>query len=330
MDVLHDPMRLADWLAMSETEQEDNLILLWETFKRTPRDVESQGKSNFVGMLDAYRGIDPDITSHRQFGKSLFNLLEKRLAELPDNDEKSILEILYDIGKWQHSCPEKAREIVTAFLESHDKLSENVVFNAKRAKDGTYLHSKLRDTFVEKIERAFADVPYPEDGRIVDDRFHCYECEDMHNAFVDKQWQSLTDAVYLRHHKEMSILTPAAFRYFLPAYMRAAVVDPVQADLAADYIVYSLTPPSERQDEIHKANEMKSYRKLLYTDEQRVEKNKRATQRLVDFNFNREQIEVICDYIWLDLRLYEFDYEFASTGTLLALEYWQEQLESTL
>ena len=329
MDALQDSMTLAGWLAMSATEQEETLNLLWETVKDLPKEVENRAKSNFYGMLDAYRGIDPDKPSHRQFSNILFNFFAKRLDEFPD-DEKHTLDVLYDIGKWQHSYPEKAREIVMIFVESHDNLSQEVNYNAKRAMDGTYLSNKLCDTFVEKIQRAFSDVPYPEDGRIVDDKYHCYECEEMHNAFVGRQWQSLTDATYLRWHKETSLFTPASFRCFLPAFMRAAVVDPDEADLVSDYIVYALTPPSEAQDELNKANEMRFDRKLRYTDEQRAEQNRWKAQRLKDFKFNHEQLEVICDYLRLYVQLYEPYYDLALSDALPALGYWQNQLQSTL
>jgi hypothetical protein len=60
----------------------------------------------------------------------------------------------------------------------------------------------------ESIESAFAEVPYPGDDNIADHQ-NCLECEELRT--------------YL--HEALPLLTPEAFRFFLPGYMLAALTN---------------------------------------------------------------------------------------------------------
>lgn len=317
MDALHDSMALSDWLAMPENEQEAALNLLWETVKKTSLRESTPAKSNFYGVLNGYEQIDPHNPVHRQFAERVFNIFAKVLNHYAYENRVDF--DLHNVGQWQHLFPNKVRGLITTFLELHDDLPQNVIYNAQRALDGTYLTDEMRHVFVAKVERAFADVPYPADDWIVHDKNHCPECEELHYAYVGKQWQSLTDARYLRRYDGLSFFTPMTFRYFLPAFMRAAVTDLEGSDVIVSGIVFHLTPPSDADAD-----------EDWLTPEQRVAQKEWTAQRLIAFNFNREQIEVICDYIRLYVRLYEDVYDSALDGSLLALAYWQNQLQSTL
>lgn len=103
---------------------------------------------------------------------------------------------------------------------------------------------------VAQIESAFHDVPYPGDDHLVpktpvSDR----ERQEIAHDFGGRDWHDL-DVAYLRQRSEaLFLLTPEAFRYYLPAYMRAAILDPVEADLVPAAVVMALTP-SERDEGI--------------------------------------------------------------------------------
>lgn len=99
-----------------------------------------------------------------------------------------------------------------------------------------------KDDVIALIEQAFADTVYPDDGLI--DADHCPECAEIYAAFRGKQWESFTDVRLLReHYLALSSLYPASFRYYLPAFMRAALVDPETADVILDGLEYHLSEP---------------------------------------------------------------------------------------
>jgi len=97
---------------------------------------------------------------------------------------------------------------------------------------------------VTSIEEAFATSGYPGDDHIAhhqnynpSDGWNCAE------VFRGKAWQDVEPAALIKC--AIPFLTPEAFRYFLPAYMLGKLLHPTEADVAGDFIVYSLVPPKE-------------------------------------------------------------------------------------
>lgn len=77
---------------------------------------------------------------------------------------------------------------------------------------------------VERIERAFADVPYPGDDRIIATPEHvaaCEECGGLHEALAGRSWQELIDDEESFDHVShaMSFYSAAGWQYYLPAYL---------------------------------------------------------------------------------------------------------------
>lgn len=77
---------------------------------------------------------------------------------------------------------------------------------------------------VERIKRAFADVPYPGDERIIATPEHvavCDECRGLHEALAGHSWQELIDdeesCAHVGH--AMSFFSDAGWQYYLPAYL---------------------------------------------------------------------------------------------------------------
>ena len=82
---------------------------------------------------------------------------------------------------------------------------------------------------------AWAGVAVPARSEITS--HHCPECDDIADFFEGKSWQALTDIEALRAHFEALILfAPAAFHYYLPAFMRATLRDSIAATLMPEYI----------------------------------------------------------------------------------------------
>lgn len=97
---------------------------------------------------------------------------------------------------------------------------------------------------VAQIEQAFTNTSYPPEVKITNCKWNCPECTEITEAFHGKHWSSLTDVAALRYNSAaLSLFTPEAFRFYLPAYLRAALTDPRTADIILDGLEYHLTPP---------------------------------------------------------------------------------------
>jgi hypothetical protein len=76
----------------------------------------------------------------------------------------------------------------------------------------------------ESIESAFAEVPYPGDDNIADHQ-NCLECEELRTYLRGKTWKELSFPKLHDFHEALPLLTPEAFRFFLPGYMLAALTN---------------------------------------------------------------------------------------------------------
>ena len=88
-----------------------------------------------------------------------------------------------------------------------------------------------RHQLVKIIETTFANVPYPteiNDIGIIDFRpFH---------------WRDLPIDVIFRHRDSLTRLADEAFRFYLPAILRAVVLHPLEVDTLTSNIIYDLSP----------------------------------------------------------------------------------------
>jgi hypothetical protein len=76
----------------------------------------------------------------------------------------------------------------------------------------------------ESIAEAFKDVPYPGDDQIA--LHECAECRQIREDFRGQTPQGLTEAVLERCFDSLPLISPAAFHYFVPAYMFHALDHP--------------------------------------------------------------------------------------------------------
>ena len=71
-------------------------------------------------------------------------------------------------------------------------------------------------------------------------------------AFRGKDWRSIWRETVRDHATALPLFTPAAFRYFLPAYMIACLDGYDDLDVAPDSVLFNLTPPNQRSgDEVN-------------------------------------------------------------------------------
>ncbi|HEX6084064.1 MAG TPA: DUF6714 family protein [Thermoanaerobaculia bacterium] len=78
-------------------------------------------------------------------------------------------------------------------------------------------------------------VPPPQSSITAHD---CDECAEVRTFFADKPWTDFVDVAALRYHYDaLTLFTPRAFHYYLPAFIRATLAAPEEAALICSAIV---------------------------------------------------------------------------------------------
>jgi hypothetical protein len=100
----------------------------------------------------------------------------------------------------------------------------------------------MRDAeqIVAQVRAAFADVALPATDELMN--HHCCECLETSAAFAGKPWQDLALEDLLAG-RETALLTPEAWRYYLPAMITWCIRAPETVDVIQDNLVYQLAPP---------------------------------------------------------------------------------------
>jgi hypothetical protein len=74
-----------------------------------------------------------------------------------------------------------------------------------------------------QIEEAWNSLPYPGDDRIVPDVPWDEDLKEMRAGLIGRHWREVDREVIKAHCDSLPLLTPEARRYFLPAFLLAAV-----------------------------------------------------------------------------------------------------------
>ena len=92
---------------------------------------------------------------------------------------------------------------------------------------------------IRQIKDAWGKVPYPGDGDIF--TRDSYDDEEITNYFSGTTWRGHKPADLRAHSSAFAFFAPAAFHFWLPAFMIAAIEDPEEADVIIDHIPASLS-----------------------------------------------------------------------------------------
>jgi len=115
-----------------------------------------------------------------------------------------------------------------------------------------------------EVAAAFPSAPVPARDALLN--HHCCECIEVSEAFGCKPWPAIT-LDDLRAGAETALLTPAAWRYYLPAVITWCVRAPDAVDVIQDNLVYQLEPPEPTdQESLH---EWFRQRAVGFSEEQR-------------------------------------------------------------
>lgn len=103
--------------------------------------------------------------------------------------------------------------------------------------------------FVQKIEQAFAGAEHPGQDRLVAYPDY-WESPSVIESFADTAWDSVPLDTLINHRLSLPLFTPEAFRFYLPAFLRAAVLHPVAVDTLTENLFFMLTPPESAGPEM--------------------------------------------------------------------------------
>ena len=97
---------------------------------------------------------------------------------------------------------------------------------------------------LDELEVSFGHLPTPPSHRIVVDN-NDLECQQIRAKLGGRHWRDLTIDDLAGESDALSFLTPEAFRFYLPAFIRVSLTDPFRADLIPDAILSALGIPED-------------------------------------------------------------------------------------
>lgn len=104
-------------------------------------------------------------------------------------------------------------------------------------------------TVATQLHQAFQGTLYPGDDNLAVDADDDPEASELAKALRGKDWTSVSTDMVLTFKDALPLLTPAAFRYYLPAYLKACIEARHRIDTAWDNVILCLTPPITATDE---------------------------------------------------------------------------------
>ncbi len=99
---------------------------------------------------------------------------------------------------------------------------------------------EIRQRVAAQIEEAFAQTPYPGDTNIGKPDS---DSEALTRAFWGKNWRDVQLATLSNYHVDLPLMTPDAFRYYVPAFMLAVMFYYHHVSTLPIGLMHSLTPP---------------------------------------------------------------------------------------
>jgi len=98
---------------------------------------------------------------------------------------------------------------------------------------------------LQELDAAFGELPIPTDDNIVyDNTGYHLECNEIRRRFRSRHWRDFDLAELVEHVDALSFFTPEAFRFYLPAFVRASIQDYLGSDQIPQRVLWALAPPS--------------------------------------------------------------------------------------
>ena len=167
------------------------------------------------------------------------------------------------------------------------------------------MSEKLVQQVADQIDKAFADTPYPQGEHI--------GWDGIDDTLRGKHWRDIPLDIIIRERSELSFLTPAGFRFYLPAFMLAALRHYDEVNTLSGYLVASLSPEPQK--------DLIDPTKPDYTDWLR--------KRVAPFKL--DEAEAVWAFLKSCRLLHAVDFNNSPYGDLLdgALQFWEAKVNST-
>ena len=95
----------------------------------------------------------------------------------------------------------------------------------------------------KRIRKAFDDVPYPKGGIAPHE---CDECREVRETFSNRNWKTISAEVLEENHGIIPLFSPAAFQYFLPAYLMHSLDNfGENYDTVCEFTIYAIAPENK-------------------------------------------------------------------------------------
>ena len=88
-----------------------------------------------------------------------------------------------------------------------------------------------------RVEAAFADVPRPGNPELLHP--DCADDMDIEHLYAVSSWRELGDREVIGGYAALAFLSPAGFRYFVPAYLLWVLRNPDSAEAVVDSTVWA-------------------------------------------------------------------------------------------
>ena len=102
----------------------------------------------------------------------------------------------------------------------------------------------LWEILARQVEEAFSNTIYPGDDQIITNPNLSITSE-LSQVFVGKHWKQIPLDLIAQERLSLPHFTPQGFCFYLPAFLRAALLYPDRVDILPDNIFYMLIPPDK-------------------------------------------------------------------------------------
>lgn len=101
------------------------------------------------------------------------------------------------------------------------------------------------------IEKNFYELQYPGDQNLVIIKGdYDLERKEIFESFSGRHWKELSLNTLKYHHEALFFFTPEAYRFYLPAYLRASILFYDESENIPGSLLFSLTMPVDSENEV--------------------------------------------------------------------------------
>jgi hypothetical protein len=102
------------------------------------------------------------------------------------------------------------------------------------------------DDLSKLIDEAFVGIPYPGDDHLLIDMSGAHlEGERIRSAFAGRDWRDISVDTINANRSALAFLSAAAYAFYLPAFLKAAVTQYDLVDILPNEVIATLTVPDE-------------------------------------------------------------------------------------